>query len=46
MGTSPKCLCLTIEIKVDGGIGGSGNLNIKGSILVYFKVTDIVRRID
>ena len=30
MGTSPKCLRLTIEVKVEGGIGGSGNLNIKG----------------
>ena len=32
MGTSPKCLSSTIEVKVEGGIGGSGNLNIKGQI--------------
>jgi len=32
MGTSPKCLSPTIEVKVEGGIGGSGNLNIKGQI--------------
>jgi len=31
MGTSPKCLSPTIEVKVEGGIGG-GNLNIKGQI--------------